>query len=134
MKQINRIFLVDDDKVLNIVNSKMLRAAGYKNRITIFNSAQDALNEIEELVSSKHDELPQVIFLDIQMPGIDGWEFLMVFEKLILPLPEICKVYILSSSIDSISAIRAKSHKSVQGLIHKPLSKANIESLFGFAE
>lgn len=132
MKEISRIFLIDDDSTLNTIHSKLLRAAGYKNRITTFTNAQDALHEIEDLITNEHDDLPQLIFLDIQMPSIDGWQFLKEFERIMLPLPETCKVYMLSSAINPSSETRAKSHKTVAGLIPKPLRQEKLASLFRF--
>lgn len=124
--------MIDDDKYLNLIHSQILRAAGYKNSITTFSNAQDALTEIEDLVAA-HDELPEVIFLDIQMPGIDGFQFLKEFERLVHQSPGRCEVYMLSSAINPQTEIRAKSFKSVHKMVHKPLDLQTVRSLFNFS-
>ncbi len=80
-------------------------------------------------------QFPQVILLDLTMPGMGGWEFLELFERLIQDRPK-PNIFILSAFQSSKDRIRAKEHPLIQGFFDKPLSKVNADkillSLAGF--
>jgi CheY-like chemotaxis protein len=123
-----KLFLVDDDAMTNLVNKKIINK--YLDAdIQSFTDPEKAIHLLEELSGSRPDMIPDVLFLDINMPLMDGWEFLKAFEN----LPEVvlnrCKVYMLSSSIDPLDVSRSRSFKAVHSFIEKPLTEAKLAVL-----
>ena len=84
------------------------------------------MDVIAPLIESE-EGLPEVIFLDLNMPIMDGWEFLDEFGK--LSEEKDIRIYILSSSVDSRDMERAKKYGMVNGFIAKPLTDAKIKEL-----
>lgn len=118
-----RILLVDDDEGFNFLNRMIL------NDVIDNCSVSEALNGSAALeMLSNQKECPEVILLDINMPGMDGFEFLQEFEK----HPECygyTKIFILTSSLREEDKISALDHKSVVGYFDKPLSDSNIAEI-----
>ena len=68
------------------------------------------------------EELPDIIFLDLNMPTVNGWEFLEKFEQLSMEKSlEKCLIYILTSSLDTADIAKADDNILVKGFIHKPI-------------
>jgi CheY-like chemotaxis protein len=113
------VMLVDDDPVQNMFHGKLLDRGLFAKRISTFNSAQEAL---EFLTQSPLAELPSVIFLDILMPGMDGFGFLDAFSKMNPQITSRCKVVMLSSSESFDHLNRANRNRYVRKFLNKPLT------------
>jgi CheY-like chemotaxis protein len=124
------IWLVDDDRVTNFVNERLLVKEGVLT-VMAFTKASEALEQLSKLISSAPDHLPEVIFLDINMPIMDGWEFLDEFQSLDSDALKQCRVYMLTSSIDQEDQQKSSSYKSVCGFISKPLTPEKIRHSIG---
>ena len=114
------IFLIDDDISSRLVLRRQFERLDWNAPILCFDSAKDALNYILEHRLSP-SVLPDRIFLDLEMPEMNGWEFLKAFEKLDSSLKEKMKVYILSASTDKTDISRAKEYHSVKDYLIKPM-------------
>jgi CheY-like chemotaxis protein len=115
------IFLVDDDPINNLINRRLLGKAGIGNHIEEYLSAQEALEKIHRLPN----EGSLLIFLDINMPVLNGWEFLEVYSELFPERED--KIVILSSSIDFQDRQKALEYPIVSGFLEKPLSLEKID-------
>ena len=116
-----KIVLIDDDPVSIFVTEKLIS----KNilepfKIFSFNNATDALKDINNI-------RPDYLFLDINMPEINGWDFLEMFK----PVKKNPEIYILSSSIDETDISKAKQYDEVKNYLTKPLIKQYIKLIFG---
>lgn len=122
MIQFDVIFLVDDDPINNLINKRLLGKVGISDQIIEFLEGEEALTQIE-ILPSEHQVL---IFLDINMPVLNGWEFL---EKYIQIFPNRQdKIVILSSSIDYQDRQKAREYQIVSGFLEKPLTLEKIYS------
>lgn len=115
-----QIHLIDDDPLNNLINRKLITRILPEALITEDIDAGNALERI------KNDFTPDLILLDINMPGMNGWDFLDHFQK----MGKEIAVYILTSSIDSADYRKAESYKLVKKYIEKPLNSQKITNLF----
>ncbi|HEX7013974.1 MAG TPA: response regulator [Cyclobacteriaceae bacterium] len=127
------IALVDDDKVFQLIASRSIRAGNFQGRILTFNNGGEALEYLEQNAANP-DELPDLIFLDINMPVVDGWAFLEDYIQLKAQLRKPMRVYMVSSSVDSRDISRARSFEDVREYICKPVSQQKFAELLAFYE
>jgi CheY-like chemotaxis protein len=118
----NLIFLVDDDPINNLINRRLLGKAGIGNHIEEFQSAQEALEKIKSIDTDK----TLLLFLDINMPVLNGWEFLDCYISIFPERKD--TIIILSSSIDYQDRQKAMEYPIVSGFLEKPLSLEKINT------
>jgi CheY-like chemotaxis protein len=114
------IYLIDDDDIQNIINHKIIQLVDSNITIQTFSGAQAALQALEET-----KKLPKLIFLDINMPRMNGWDFLEIYEQTDIGVP----VYILTSSINNMDRERSVGYSSVRGFLSKPLSAESVRAI-----
>ncbi len=120
--------LVDDNDTDNFINKKIIEITKFSSDIVVKNSGKSAL---DYLVEHQNDEnsLPDLIFLDINMPIVDGFIFLYEFEQLSDLLKSKCKIAILSSSNNKQDIKRIIDNPFVISFITKPLSENSLKDL-----
>lgn len=123
---INTICIIDDDPIFVFGSKILLRNNSFASDYLVCQNGQEALDTIIPLIESE-ERLPEVIFLDLNMPIMDGWEFLDEFGK--ISRERGIRIYILSSSVDSRDLERAKKYDIVSGFIAKPLTDVKIKEL-----
>ena len=109
--------LVDDNYIDNIVTRKLLENSGFAQNIIIHESPDEAMEALRD-----GSITPDIIFLDIRMPTMDGFEFLELYDKLKIDKKR-TKIYLLSSSLDPADIKSSTDNKYITQLIHKPLTK-----------
>ena len=110
--KIGEVFLVDDDDIVKMVATKILKSIGFENTIYQFENGKTAIFEIKKRVTDQALDLsadPILILLDINMPIMDGWEFLRAIEK--YKFKDKLNIYMVSSSIDPTEIKKSKKFK-----------------------
>jgi CheY-like chemotaxis protein len=128
-KKINSSWLIDDDKIYLFGLRKMIQLSKLCCDTTEFNNGGDAIEKIKSFIGSP-ELLPDIIFLDINMPVMDGWHFLKEYESLKKSLNKKIVIYMVSSSIDERDIARATQEQDVKDYIIKPLSFEKLQSIF----
>ncbi len=122
------VMLVDDNDTDNFISKKIIEIAGFSERIELMSSGKRALDYLEK-EKENPENLPEIIFLDINMPIVDGFVFLYEFEKFPTLVKEKCKVAVLSSSNNKSDVKRIMENQNVVKFITKPLSTEALSSL-----
>ncbi|MEO9077295.1 MAG: response regulator [Gelidibacter sp.] len=126
MKTINTICIIDDDPIFRFGTKKMMEKVHLPLDFLIYKNGKEAFDDL--LPKLKLDtDLPDVILLDLNMPIMDGWQFLDELIK--IPNLKRIPIYIVSSSVDSRDIDKAKTYKIVNNYIVKPFSVAKIQAL-----
>lgn len=127
MTKNNIAWIIDDDPIQVFVAKRTLKKIRFSQNIRALDNGKDALEELTDLAASKDNRLPDIIFLDINMPQMDGCQFLEEFEK--ISFTKKIAVYLVTSSIDPVDEERAKTWDSLSGYLIKPLKTEDLEKI-----
>jgi CheY-like chemotaxis protein len=122
------VMLVDDNETDNFINQRIIELAKFSNNIIVKNSGKTALEYLEK-EEANIQSLPDLIFLDINMPIVDGFVFLFEFEQLSDAVRDKCKICVLSSSDNQRDIERITSNEFVINFITKPLTVESLNKL-----
>ena len=130
-KKYHTVMLIDDSEIDNLINQKMIEASVVAEHIYLHSSAKSAIEFLRNMQALELAEkvLPDVIFLDIDMPLMDGFQFLDEFDKLNSVVKKKCRIVVLTSSINPQDVVRSKKYDSVKQFKNKPLSTEDIMKL-----
>ena len=117
------IILVDDDPIVILLQKKLMEKAGISHKIISFNNGEDVL----EFLAEKESGSKYLMFLDINMPGLSGWEVLDKLEGMDIPFD--LRVIIITSSIEDADRFKAKSYDRIVDFWVKPFSLQDFSGL-----
>ena len=129
MNNNHMIMLVDDDVIHNFITEHFLKDNYPPIQVIAFINPEEALQYIKSIPENRELSFPDVIFLDINMPLMNGWEFLEEYMKMDLHHISPSKIYILSSSLDPADISKAQHFNVVSGFISKPLSPDKVNDI-----
>ena len=127
-RAISLVMLVDDNETDNFISKRIIEITKFAERVTAKKSGKTALDYLKKNDKNK-SELPDLIFLDINMPIVDGFVFLYEFEKFNQTIKNKCKVIILSSSDNKRDIDKIVNNDHVIQFITKPLTEAELLSI-----
>lgn len=123
------ILLIDDDELYLYLMTKTIKQLSNELIISTFTDGEMAVEYIVKCTEEKV-ELPEVIFLDINMPFLDGWGFLNEFKKLKPKIMNNINIYMVSSSMRDSDIKRASNFEELTGYVVKPVNKVELAEIF----
>ena len=123
------ILLVDDDELYLYIMEKTIHQLSKDLVVSTFTDGEQAVEYISKCTDEKV-ELPEVIFLDINMPFLDGWGFLNEFKKLKDKIQNDVNIYMVSSSMRDSDIKRASDFEDLTGYVIKPVNKVQLAEIF----
>lgn len=127
MKIFDKVLIIDDDPIHNMVSSKLIEKAQFAHKTDKVLSGKLALQYLERTI--EENTLPDLIFLDINMPLMDGWEFLDRFKDMKKNLGKEVYILMLTSSISPDDIERSQHHPMVFDFVTKPLSLEKLKDI-----
>ena len=125
---IELVMLVDDNDTDNFISKRIIEITKFAQRVEIKNSGKSALQYLEQEQNTP-ENLPNLIFLDINMPIVDGFVFLFEFEMFPDAVKNKCKIVILSSSDNKQDIKKIVDNEHVIKFITKPLTEAALQDV-----
>lgn len=126
------VMLIDDNDIDNFINEKMIKSSYFSENVHIHTSVKSALEFFKNLSSIKnipHGLIPNYIFLDINMPILDGFHFLEEFNNFSYGFVPKIKIVMLTTSLNPSDLEKTKSYKNVVNYLYKPLIEDDLDRL-----
>jgi len=131
--KLNCVLLVDDDEPTNFLHSIILDESEVSNKVLAFQWGQEALNYLAQkngyALKNTEYPIPDLILLDINMPKMNGWEFVDEYKKLSPDLLSRVKLIMLTTSTNPDDEIRARSIAQIHDFQSKPLTTEGLEEM-----
>lgn len=128
------IWIIDDDAIYQIIINKLIQKAGAFSSHLSFQNGKDALINLKNLIQDDPKFIPDIILLDINMPVMDGWEFMEEVEKIKSKFTKEINIFIVSSSIAIEDKEKSKNFIDITGYISKPVSVNDLLAIVSFQE
>ena len=124
------VLLVDDNKIDAILNKKVLEKDGFTEIVHVYNSAAKALEYLESIANNPDEYIPSLIFVDMMMPDLNGFQFIEKFNTLSDTIKDASKIVFMSGSLLSQDQLdRLSKNQSVIKFISKPIDKTSLEAV-----
>jgi CheY-like chemotaxis protein len=128
MKKIIKTSIVDDDRIYIFGLTKLIEMNGFCEDLQVFKNGKEALDSLLQDIE-QGNELPGIILLDINMPIMDGWEFLDEYSKLKPRINKKIRIYMVSSSVNLADLDKAKTYEDVVDYVIKPIKSADLQRI-----
>jgi len=120
----NNICIIDDDDLFLILTKSIMEDEDFAEHIHDFDDGREALDYLKTI---EENDLPEILFLDINMPMIDGWEIMEALKD--LEIADKIKIFITSSSINPLDLKKAEDNPFIKGFVSKPLDPEKLKSI-----
>lgn len=127
------IAIIDDDDIYRYTISRTIEKLGIAKKIAAYTSGQDALNAMLDYIE-KPESLPDIILLDVNMPNMDGFEFMKEYMRFPSEIKNRITVFMISSSINPVDIDRAKNNPEISDYIVKPIGASKLEGIISSIE
>jgi CheY-like chemotaxis protein len=124
--KVNKTLLIDDSDIDLFIQRRFLEVYNFSNQLISYKSASEALNWLRNI---NGQDPPEIIFLDLNMPEVDGFGFLKSFETLPEKIRNTARIVVLTSSNSSKDRDQVFENKNVIQFITKPLKQSDIDLL-----
>ncbi len=129
-ESLNHIALVDDNETTSFLNNRLLARLGTALKVSTFNRADEAFVSLwgDDNGQSAAPQAPDLVFVDLKMPGVSGFEFLQMYTALPQPVQERTVMAVLTTSLHSADTARVAQYPNVEYLT-KPLTEEKLQKL-----
>lgn len=129
-RKLNCVLLIDDDEPTNFLNQVIIESTGYIDQVKAVQSGTEALNYLSKC-SNEQDRFPKpdLIFLDINMPAMNGWEFLEKYRKLDRQCKGEVMIVMLTTSLFPEDKLRAEEMSEISAFENKPLTQEKLDAI-----
>lgn len=128
MKKFDIACVIDDDEIYTFTVKRIIASSQIAEKTLFFPNGKLAIDFFHEYVHQT-DSLPDLILLDINMPVLDGWQFMDEFVKIQPLIKKKVTIYIVSSSIDEADFAQARSYEQISDFIVKPINVAKMQKM-----
>lgn len=125
-----KLTLIEDDDVIVYLTQKLIRESNEVELLNVLKNGRKALDYFIEN-SASPDLLPDLIFLDLSMPILDGWQFLEEFDRIRSTIKKPIQLYITTSSISPKDLTKAEDYSFISDFVIKPISLENFNRIIG---
>ena len=122
------VMVIDDNPIDRYLCSAVVKKSHWATKFLEFDMAQKALDYLLEN-ADKPENIPQIVFLDINMPGMNGFQFLEEAAKLPIVIERTCCIVMLTSSFDHEDKSKSESNPIVKDYLNKPLNQAKLNEV-----
>lgn len=129
MTKLDTICIIDDDNIYTMLLKKTISKFDVCDRVESFNNGKIAFESLKQRIEEGGANLPDVIFLDVNMPVLDGWMFVEEFYKIYNTSLKKVLIYVVSSSIAVEDKNKAKSNPNIQDYLVKPISGSTLQEI-----
>lgn len=122
------ICIIDDDDVYQFTITKAIKKNSIVKKILVFSDGKEGIDFLIDNIANVED-IPDIIFLDINMPIMDGWQFLEEYVKLKPHVGKKVTIYMISSSVDPVDVTRAKAMSEISDYLIKPIKSEQVSTI-----
>jgi CheY-like chemotaxis protein len=127
MRKIKTVLLIDDDSINNFINARLIKKCAISEDVRVASNGKEAILYLKECFA-KGLPCPELILLDINMPVMDGFEFLTAFENLyFINKPKVVIIMLTTSS--NPKDLEKMSEANIAGFLNKPLTEAMVKGV-----
>jgi CheY-like chemotaxis protein len=123
------VFIIDDDDIYQFLTKRELEISEKVKKTKVFSDGKKAISYLSEH-SHEIELLPDIIFLDLNMPIMSGWTFIERFRELNIKNKSSIKIYMVSSSFDKRDIEKSKEYAEVADYLIKPMTRSQISGIF----
>jgi CheY-like chemotaxis protein len=128
-----KVMVIDDNDIDRYIAETVIEKNSFAQKAVCIETAKEALNYLVSF-ESMLEELPELIFLDINMPEMNGFDFLEEYEKLSENIKKNCIIMMLTTSLNENDRLLASENKYVFGFLNKPLDRDKINNINTFIQ
>ncbi|MCU0444046.1 MAG: response regulator [Microscillaceae bacterium] len=129
LDQISKVLVVDDNEIDTLICAKVIESHRLAKEVVVHNQPQEALNYLIGLAQTHPDQFPDLIFLDLNMPVMDGWDFLQEYKKILVSISKKVILMVTSCTTDYKDFAEIKKHQEISGFMDKPITADKLKKI-----